>query len=186
MSVLRSGYIDQVGDANIADELDRYVVRLGQDELETGWLPLLKMDVRLTNIDYVLDIDTPVMVLFEDNELRKGVILGAINTAKYNQKSTNKDIVLTTYADGSTIAYNSKAHSYDIKLHTDAKATITCQQATIKAAKGVTIDGKLTVTGDIDISGSATATDFTAGIISLTKHKHNSTAPGSPTSPPIS
>ena len=46
------------------------------------------------------------------------------------------------------------------------------------------VNGKLTVTGNIESAGEIKGTEVKAGQIALTTHKHTSTAPGSPTSPP--
>jgi phage gp45-like len=46
------------------------------------------------------------------------------------------------------------------------------------------VNGKLTVTGNIESSGEIKGSEVKAGQIALTTHKHTSAAPGSPTSPP--
>ena len=47
------------------------------------------------------------------------------------------------------------------------------------------VNGKLTVTGNIESSGEIKGSEVKAGQIALTTHKHTSAASGSPTSPPI-
>lgn len=47
------------------------------------------------------------------------------------------------------------------------------------------VNGKLTVTGNIESFGEIVGMEVKAGEIALTTHKHTSAAPGSPTSPPV-
>lgn len=49
---------------------------------------------------------------------------------------------------------------------------------------GIEILGNVTVTGNMSVNGNVSATDVSAGAISLLTHKHISGAAGSPTSPP--
>lgn len=170
------GKIQQKGDPNIKEERDCYTVRLDDDDIVTGWVMLIKKYTHKNKDDYSLDEGEPVCILMEQN-MRRGVILGTINTSKSDSEETDSDKEKKTFSDGSYFQYDRKNHVYDIyvkgsnnKINIVAdqgSIEIKCKDATIEASNGCTIKGDVTVQGKIDASG-----DVKAGTVSLQNHVH--------------
>lgn len=211
MSHFRKGKIKEIG---TDDNAGMYTVTIPDENIVTGWLTQLRMFQLEDQQDWVYAQGELVCVGFYDEEMRDGFIIGAPNSAKQKPKTTDANLIRTTYKDDSYIEYDKSAHKYtlyvksgDINITSDSEnVNINCDKATITATTEAKIDSKLTVTKDVviqgkldvtgDISGSAkvkaatgmeSQADVTAGggAIALLTHKHTSAAPGSPTSPPI-
>jgi phage baseplate assembly protein V len=213
--MLRFGNIDKVGDAG-SDNENRYRVRLREQvntdgsPLLTGWLFCLKRSALNDADDYIYDINEAVAIQVND-DLREGVILGAINTVNAKPKTTDPDIEQKTFKDGSVVSYDRKNHVYTISITgqgnkinitaDDGEVNVNCKNATVTASDGmkidaklevtkdVTFDGKLTVSGDISGSGKVKAatgvesqTDVTAGAGTISLLTHKHVS-GAPGSP---
>lgn len=78
----------------------------------------------------------------------------------------------------------------DVQAKVEGSANITVNNETNLTSPttningNVNIDGNVSITGNETIGGESTATEYTAGVIKLTQHKHPTAATG-PASPPI-
>lgn len=190
MAELYYGNIDQIGDANKSEEKGRYRVRLNADDIVTGWIYPLKKNTKDNVDDYSYDEQEAVAVLMNEN-MREGVILGALNTKANPPKETDVDIQQFQFKDESYFRYDRKNHKFDVyikgsnnKVNITAdggEITVNCKNATISASDTCKIDAKLTVTKDAVFQGKISAVDeiksdveVKAGPlgIALTTHKH--------------
>lgn len=82
----------------------------------------------------------------------------------------NRDLI--RFEDEAVIAYNPTSHTLEAVLPAGATVSITAPGG-VTIAADVRITGDLQVTGKIDANGDiASATDVTAGSVSLKNHKH--------------
>lgn len=157
MPHLLFGHIDTVGDSSKDEEKNRYRVRLDEHKIVTGWIFQLKQFTLKNQQDGSFDVDEPVAVLMHE-DMVNGVILGAINNANTPPKETDPDIYQMYFEDKGYVKYDRKNHKIDVYVEgsnneinvtaKEGKVNIDCDEATIKAATMVTIDGKLTVNGE--------------------------------------
>ena len=118
--MLKFGNIDKVGEAGSAYE-NRYRVRLPDvintegSALLTGWMYCLKRSALNDQDDYMYDINEAVAIEIND-DLREGVILGAINTVNAKSKTVDPDIECKTFKDGSIVSYDRKNHVYTLDI----------------------------------------------------------------------
>ncbi|HEX8402240.1 MAG TPA: phage baseplate assembly protein V [Allosphingosinicella sp.] len=115
-----------------------------------------------------------VLLLCPGGELAAAVAIGGIPQNAF-PPAGNSTRELIEFADGAVLAYDPEAHVLDVALPAGARVNIV-------AAGGVTIDaadGGLSITGDVTVDGKLTASgDVKAGDISLQDHVHTKVAAG--------
>lgn len=117
-----------------------------------------------------------VILLCMDGELGAGLVLRGIPSTAFPPAGNSTEEVML-FADGARIAYDPEAHRLTALLPGGSTIDITADQ--------VNITGNVAITGDLDVSGTATATeDVIGGGKSLKTHKHSAVQPGSGQSGP--
>lgn len=113
------------------------------------------------------------VLLCPEGDTAAGVVLLGLYSDANPAPSSAEKVDLLRFADGAEIAYDAATHALTAKLPAGGTALIV-------APGGVTINGPLNVTGDVTITGKATAsTDMIGGGISLKSHKHPGVQAGS-------
>lgn len=174
--MMRLGIISELGSGeNIG------YARVSFDEvgIVSGWLALPSAATRSTKQWTSLEVNTQVACLMDDR-CEQGVIVMALwSSVDMPPDWAGAETIGTQYADGTRIWYDAGAHRLTVDAP-DAELTLTCRK--------LTVTGEVAITGDASVSGTLDASEVTAGDllkVSLTGHKHNTLAVGSPTSEPL-
>lgn len=175
---------------------------LDEDNLVSDWLQICVSGALLNKHAYTFGINEQVAVLMDDNG-EEGVILGALyndGTQPPSGISDKTDTVL--FEDGTRVEYNRQSGkltvnsvgSVEITAATEIKITAPVITVTgnllvsgsISAGGGtMTMEGgNINVDGDLTAQGSLTASEVTAGTVSLTTHVHSGVTTGGGTSGP--
>lgn len=149
------------------------------DGLISTWLPVVYPKTQNDKICWTLDVSEQVACLM-DEHLEDGCIVGAIYSQADIPPVTSADKLHLLFKDGGSFEYD----------RVTGAMTIVCKGAVTIKAPSVTLDtpettckGKLTVQGDVNVSGAVIASDnVKAGTISLQTHIHPT--PSGPSSPP--
>jgi len=111
------------------------------------------------------------LLLCPEGDIAHGVVLRGLYSTAFPAPADDGRARLLM-PDGTIIDYDPETHELAI--------TLASGKATIIAPEGVHITGKLSVDGDIDLTGTVTTPeDVVAGGISLKSHKHSGVQPGS-------
>lgn len=147
-------------------------VRVKVGENVTTWLPWLTQRAGGDVTWHAPEVGEQVVILAPSGELNQGVVLAAVFQSAYPQPVNNKDKHHVKYQDGAVVEYDRAAHH--LKAVLPAGATVE-----------LVADGGISITGDITLTGTLTASvDVVAGPsnISLINHKTSLVQPGSGTS----
>jgi phage baseplate assembly protein V len=161
--------------------------------MESYWLPVVTQ-WSTGNKSFCMPIVGEQVVAWMDEEWASGVILGGIYSetdAVPTAPATSRHHV---YPDGTVVQYDPATHELlvDVKGTLNAKTTGTATLdaggvATVKAPS-IVLDGPVHITGAVTmdstlgVTGAASASQFTAGGIALTTHKHLGVTTGGGTS----
>lgn len=152
----------------------RCVVRIGdpdEDDAETPPIRWGSFASGKTRVWRPPSIGEQGLVFKRDGEMANAVFLPGIVCDSFPPIG-NSEINRIEFEDGSRIDYDAQVHSFEINLSGAASAKII-------APGGLTIDANVTVNGNVDISGTATATeDVIGGGKSLKNHKHTGVQAG--------
>ncbi len=111
-----------------------------------------------------------VILLCQEGDIGHGIILRGLSSNAFPHPATGLRLHLKT-PDGSTFDYDPAAHALTI--------TLAGGSAHLEVPQGLSIDGKVIITGDVEVTGKVTATgDVKAGDISLQNHKHGDVQAG--------
>ena len=130
------------------------------------------------NRDYAMpDIGEDVICVFLPTGTEAGFILGSVYAGEITPPESTIDRRCVVFSDGSEFMYDRAAHVFTasiggtsisidqngvgIETKSTVHAKVGATEATI-GTDGVSIKGNLTVTGDISVSGSATAASVSA------------------------
>jgi phage baseplate assembly protein V len=165
---LRFGIVDQVDEAALTVR----VVYGDRDDLPS---PDLHVGQRWSTGNQgrdMPDIGEQVACLV-DTDAETGIVIDGIVSTVDTAVSTTPGKWVRKFKDGATLSYNRDAHALTIDL-AGGHATIT---------GGVTVTGDLDVSGHVHASGDVTGSQVSAGLITLTGHKHPTAGIGAPSTP---
>ena len=140
-NLIRIGTIDQT---DYRGEIPQCKVRIG--DILTAYLPLLSLRAGTDQHSWLLEPDEQVLVLAPSGDLAQGVILGSIAQNKFPSLTHSEHVHRTQYADGAVIEYDRQNHHLKVILPDEGTAQWV-------------VPGGLTVTGNVLVNGSITATD---------------------------
>jgi phage baseplate assembly protein V len=153
-------------------------VSFDDDEIVSGWLPVLKQGTKSNKYFHIFDSGEHVACMM-DEHCENGVVLGAIYSKDETPGSVKgADIAGVVFSDGTVVKYDRSSHK--LTIQTDGNVEITAEK--------LKVTGDLEVTGDVDVTGGITASgdletngdikaplgDVSAGPlgVSLLLHKH--------------
>ncbi len=133
-------------------------------DLRTAWLPWMAHQAGQDRTWWVPEIGSQVVIVAPSGNIDQGVILsGALYSDANPAPADTATVHRTIYADGAVIEYDRAAHRLTAVLPAGGEIDLT-------APGGVTINGDLVVTGDVNAGG--------AGGVSLLHHKHDGVQSG--------
>ena len=182
-SLIRLGTIDQVDHA-------ARKIRVRSGGLLTGWLPWPADVGRNYRRWRPLRTGTQVLLACPSGDPAQAVVVQILYTDALDAPSTDPNVDLIEFDDGTVIQYDSSSHHMtadcvgDITARSPSLVTVDCPQTTFTGA--VTVQGLLTYQSGMVGSGSAgggstatitgsiqvTSGDVTADGISLKHHTH--------------
>lgn len=143
--------------------------------LDTEWLPWHAGRAGKTQHWSAPTEGEQVVVLAPGGETSLGFVLGGFYSSTNPAPSTSADVDMTQYPDGSTVQYDSAAHTLTVTIADSGNAvvnvaggnvTVNCKAATVNADDSVTlntplvhatqnmqVDGNLGVTGSMAVEG---------------------------------
>jgi phage baseplate assembly protein V len=117
-----------------------------QDEMVSGWLPLVVLQARETKEFALPDIDETVVCIFLGSGIEKGYCIGAIYTSDREPPTSNGDERGVWFPDGSHVVFDRAAGMLVVNAMGNVSVT----------APSTTITGNVTINGSLDVSGSIT------------------------------
>lgn len=149
------------------------------EDFETAWLPFLVPNAGGNQFYCLPDVGELVAILL-DSRGEGGWVLGAIYNAKDPVPTTDSDIWLKKFSNGTEISHNRKTG--DVIVKTQGKVTVTAEQAIVNASS--TINGKTTINGDLHATGAVTsdtsvsAPSVNSNGVELSTHTHSGVESG--------
>lgn len=119
-------------------------------------------------------IGEQVAILCPDGDIQTGYIVSRLYSDKNAAPSTDPNEYVIAFPDGTILKYNAEKHVLSGECHGETR---------FQFPQGLTIEGDISIKGNIKSSGQIEATDVTAGGISLKSHKHP--VSGSSTGTPV-
>ncbi|MFT8662626.1 phage baseplate assembly protein V [Zymomonas mobilis] len=119
-------------------------------------------------------IGEQVAILCPDGDINTGYITARLYSDKNASPSIDPNEYIIAFPDGTLLKYNADKHILTGECHGETQ---------FKFPQGLTIEGNISIKGDIKTSGKIEATDVTASGISLKTHKHP--VSGSSTGTPV-
>lgn len=120
------------------------VIFADQDAMVSGWLPVVVLQARDTRDFALPDIDETVVCVFLGSGLEAGFCLGTIYTSAAPAISGDERGVW--FPDGSHIVFDRASGTLVINAAGNVKVT----------APNTTIEGDVTINGNLDVSGTIT------------------------------
>lgn len=151
-NIVQLGVVEQADPSNAVAR-----VRIGG--VLTGWLPMLTQRSGPDRCWWPFEAGEQVCVLAPSGNLTNGVILGAVWSGAYPANGDAAGLWRQSFADGAVIEYDRNTHHLRLQLGGGT--------AEIVATGGITINGTVTVAGDVIADG-----------ISLKAHTHGGVMPG--------
>jgi len=122
-----------------------------------------------------LELGEQVVVISPCGDINQGIILPSIYSNDNPSPGSNKNELITKYADGTIIKYDTATGS--LSVDSPQIISVTCSTATINANQ-TTINGNLSVNGTVSATG-----DVTGAGVSLSQHTHTGDSGGSTSAP---
>jgi phage baseplate assembly protein V len=122
----------------------RVKVKVG--ELETAWRPWLALRAGGNSNWHPPEIDEQVVVLSVNGDPAQSVVLVGLYQDAHPAPSTDPDIDVSVYSDGTKISYDRKQHKLSANLPVQASVELI-------APGGMTIEGDVTIAGSVFIGG---------------------------------
>lgn len=157
-------------------------VSFDDDEIVSGWLPVLKQGTKSNKYFHIFDSGEHVACMM-DEHCENGVVLGAIYSKDETPGSVKgADIAGVVFSDGTVVKYDRSSHKMTIQV---ASGNVEIEATKMKLTGDLEVTGKIKATSDIETTqGNVKAPlgNVTAGPlnIGLTTHKHSgvTTGPG--------
>lgn len=178
----------------------------GQQGMESDWLPV-GVQWSLGAQEFVMPTIGEQVACLMDERCEQGVILCAIYSDTDPPPSAPAKAWHREFPDGTILQYDPTAHTLlahvvgtatleatgDVMVHSDADATVQAGGTATVQAPSIVLDGPVSITGTLDVTGDATfqetiaATgEITSGTIALTTHTHSGVlAGGAVSGPPV-
>lgn len=170
-TLLREGVVTEVD-----HESARCRVRSGDNH--TDYVPWFTPAAGQVRVWAPPSIGEQVQLLCRDGDMANAIALPGLFNDQYPAPSNKAGVVLIQFADDAVLAYSSAEHTLDAILPAGGSVRFV-------ADGGVTINGPLTIMGDVRIDGKALVSeDVVGGGISLKDHTHSAVHPGSGNSGP--
>jgi len=169
--LLRIGKVEQVDHA-----AGRIVVSVG--EIRTAAIRWLERRAGATRTWSPPSVGEQILLICPEGDIEGAIALGSLTQNAFPLPGDNAR-ELVQFEDGSIVAFDPENSTLDVTLAAGATLNVITGSANITAPDGVTItadtaiDGKLTVTGNVEADG-----DVKAGAISLKAHKHGGVSAG--------
>ena len=175
---LERGYIGEISEVD-AEQMLAKVAIPGHEDTTTDWI-MLASKSGFYHIPAVGD----QCIVWMDEDFEEGVIIGYVNNVK---PYTDAKTIGLQFA-GVSVEINIDSGATKIKLSGDAEL----EAPNFKLKGDMSLDGKLSVTKDVAVTGKVDANgiiksmaDLQTATFKANTHTHTSAAPGSPTSPPL-
>jgi phage baseplate assembly protein V len=152
--------------SSIDENLCRVRVNFPDEDIPSPWMPIVLAGVLIDKHYHLPGINTHVCCLM-DPDFENGVVLGAIyDSSNPAPSGSNKSKTLVQFSDGSLVQYSTQNSELKIQVGT---ATI-----------------EINLTGiDISKGGESLKAILSDMLTQMQAETHTSSAPGSPTSPPL-
>lgn len=148
------------------------------EEFETAWLSYLTPNAG-SNQFYCLPDKGELVAILLDAKGEGGCVLGTLYNDKDPTPTTNHDIWLKRFNNGTEISHNRKTG--EVVVETTGQVTIKAASVVVTATATIngdtSISGNLTVSGTINSSTSVEAPSVSANGVSLSQHTHSRGAP---------
>jgi phage baseplate assembly protein V len=136
--------------------------------LETDLLPWHAMRAGGTKYWSAPTVGEQVIVFAPGGETSLGFVLGGFYSSDNPAPSTDVNVDMVQYPDGSTVTYDSNTHAMTVNVSNNGNVTVNvaggtvtvnCKDATVNADDSVTLNTPKThLTGDLTVDGNATVT----------------------------
>ena len=161
------------------------LVQVAIGALTTDWLPWLSTRAGADSTWWAPDIGEQCLVLAPSGELNQAVVLLGLYQDNRPALSSNPDLHIVKYRDGTTTQYDRTAGVLTVNCVGDINATA-ARSITAKAPQ-ITLDGAVHITGPVTFdSGMTGSGDVVSGGKSLEHHTHSGVRSGGDTSGPPS
>lgn len=166
-----TGEVVQLGTVVSVDH-DEATCTVAIGDLVTGDLPWLTWRAGRVTIWAPPSVSEQCAVLAPEGDLAGGLVLPGLWSNANPAPSNDPDLFLIAFDDGAVISYHMADHALTVTLPAGGTAQV-------DAPGGLTINADVTINGNVQIEGKATATeDVVGGGISLKTHKHSGVAAG--------
>ena len=147
-------------------------VKVKTGELTTAWLPWLALRAGSDREWDPPTINEQVILLSPSGQLANGVVITGLPSDHIPANGDRPGLHRRTYADGTVIEYDSKAHHLNATL-VDGGTTNLISEGGINIVGPITHQGDYTQTGNQNITGRVDVSeDVVAAGVSLVKHPH--------------
>lgn len=149
------------------------------DQDESGWFFIPQIFTKNDKASNILEIGTEVSAI-TNNPHNDGCIIGALYNDEDLSVSTNKDLKIIKFSDGTIIQYDKTTHNFDLDIK--GVANIKCENMLNITAQ------KVSITGDLEVSGNVSDSKSSMQDMRNTfnGHTHGNGNNGANTSPPNS
>ncbi len=144
--------------------------------IETDYLPWITSRAGKTKKWEPLSIGEQVVILAPDGELNRGIILPSLYRNIYPAPQTSENQNTIIFPDGSKIEYDTTTNSLSLDIKGNLNIVVggnfnlTAKQTQISAQ--TTIEGDLTTTGDVNLSGGGAAIARVGDSVSVDANTH--------------
>ncbi|HEM7785405.1 TPA: phage baseplate assembly protein V [Acinetobacter baumannii] len=128
-----------------------HTVTVNLGDIVTKELRLINLRAGKDSTHDLPSINEECMVFSPCGVLELGVVLVGLNNQDFPTPSQDPDIKLRMFEDGAVISYDTKNHSLQAILPTNATAIVT-------APGGLTVNADTTINGNVQINGSTAMT----------------------------
>lgn len=154
----------------IITEIDLPNARVTVDAggVPSDWLPWRETRAGATRTWSPPTVGEQVIVLAPYGDMGQAVVLTGIYQDAYPAPSSSGTVDLTTYADGSSVSYDSTAHLLTVNVAASGNVVVNCANATVNATTQATINTPTTtITGNAHVEGNLQidGTTTTAGLL---------------------
>jgi phage baseplate assembly protein V len=95
------------------------------------------------------------IVFAPGGETTNGFFLGGFYQTNMPAPSTNPNVEMTLFPDGSTVQYDSSSNTLTVSVSGNGNVVVNCKQATVNASSEVTLNTPTThATGNVQIDGN--------------------------------
>jgi phage baseplate assembly protein V len=130
--------------SEVDHEAARVKVAIG--DLITAWRPWLVQRAGSDRVWHAPEVGEQVVVLSVNGDPAQSIVLVGLYQDNFPAPSTDPDIDVSVYSDGTKISYDRKQHKLSANLPVQASVELI-------APGGMTIEGDVTIAGSVFIGG---------------------------------